>query len=349
MAVAHRRHRSRWRWPRCPPSPSPGATPGWCSSTAPGWCSARCARGTGPAVRGRPAPPGPRAERWARRAGTVPDATTAITRLAWLRRTDPDTFRRIGTVLLPHEWLTFWLTGRAVTDRGSASCTWIWSPTAEGPGRRGPRAAGRPGPRGLGLHLPEVLGAGRSRPTGSTPRCSMARGAPGAAAGRGPGTAGTDGCRPGPGATCGRWRWPWPSDHPHGPARTSPSWTPSGAVHSRADATGRHLAGRARGRGRGWSTAMAELLDLHVAESLGQWRRLADPPMHDVVVVPGVRAARRRHRDRPRRPGTGRDEVARATFEGVAGAARFSASTPCSRPGCRWARRRGAAPPHRAE
>ena len=34
---------------------------------------------------------------------------------------EPDTFARIGHLLLPHDWLTYRLTGRFVTDRGDAS------------------------------------------------------------------------------------------------------------------------------------------------------------------------------------------------------------------------------------
>ena len=48
----------------------------------------------------------------------------------WLRRCEPDTFARIGHVLLPHDWLTYRLTGRFVTDRGDASGTGYWSPRA---------------------------------------------------------------------------------------------------------------------------------------------------------------------------------------------------------------------------
>src|SRR5688572_27884061 len=71
-------------------------------------------------------------ERWAREAGMLPTARSAVARLAWLRRTDPETFARIGAALLPHDWLTYRLAGRAVTDRGSASLTGAWSPSTEG-------------------------------------------------------------------------------------------------------------------------------------------------------------------------------------------------------------------------
>jgi xylulokinase len=67
------------------------------------------------------------AGRWARLCGILPTPSTAITRLLWLRRTDPAAFDRIGAVLLPHDWLTYRLAGRPVTDRSSASTTACWS------------------------------------------------------------------------------------------------------------------------------------------------------------------------------------------------------------------------------
>ena len=41
------------------------------------------------------------AARWAREAGMLPIPRTAVARLAWLRRTDPGSFGRIGAALLP--------------------------------------------------------------------------------------------------------------------------------------------------------------------------------------------------------------------------------------------------------
>jgi xylulokinase len=71
--------------------------------------------------------PGGRAA-WAVACGSVPVPAFTITKLHWLRRCEPDTFRRIAAVLLPHDWLTFRLTGRCTTDRGDASGTGYWSP-----------------------------------------------------------------------------------------------------------------------------------------------------------------------------------------------------------------------------
>jgi xylulokinase len=68
---------------------------------------------------------------WAEACGSVPLASFTITKLRWLKRCEPDSFQRMGSVLLPHDWLTFRLTGHRTTDRGDASGTGYWSP-AEG-------------------------------------------------------------------------------------------------------------------------------------------------------------------------------------------------------------------------
>ena len=68
---------------------------------------------------------------WAEACGSVPVASFTITKLAWLRRCEPETFDRVARVLLPHDWLTHRLTGGFTTDRGDASGTGWWSP-AEG-------------------------------------------------------------------------------------------------------------------------------------------------------------------------------------------------------------------------
>ena len=71
------------------------------------------------------------APEWAHAVGSVPDAAFAVSKLAWLRRREPDAFDRIAKVLLPHDWLTFRLSRKIVTDRGDASATGYWSPREE--------------------------------------------------------------------------------------------------------------------------------------------------------------------------------------------------------------------------
>lgn len=60
---------------------------------------------------------------WARRTGSVPTAAFTVSKLLWLRRHEPRHFAALSTVLLPHDWLTWRLTGQTVTDRSEASGT----------------------------------------------------------------------------------------------------------------------------------------------------------------------------------------------------------------------------------
>ena len=66
---------------------------------------------------------------FAQACGSVPVAAFTITKLSWLHRNEPDSWQRLSTVLLPHDWMTFCLTGNKVTDRGDASGTGYWSPS----------------------------------------------------------------------------------------------------------------------------------------------------------------------------------------------------------------------------
>jgi xylulokinase len=68
------------------------------------------------------------AEFWSRAVGLVPVASYTVTKLAWLRRCEPEAWARLARVLLPHDWLNLTCTGVAATDRGDASGTGYWSP-----------------------------------------------------------------------------------------------------------------------------------------------------------------------------------------------------------------------------
>lgn len=68
------------------------------------------------------------AQWWAETVGTVPVASVTVTSWAWLRRVAPDDIDRTRAVCLPHDQVTFGLTGEHVTDRGDASGTGWWSP-----------------------------------------------------------------------------------------------------------------------------------------------------------------------------------------------------------------------------
>lgn len=65
---------------------------------------------------------------WAEQIGIVPSAALTISKLAWLRDEEPEAFERVRRLAVPHDWLTFRLTGRHVTDRSDASGTGYFSP-----------------------------------------------------------------------------------------------------------------------------------------------------------------------------------------------------------------------------
>jgi xylulokinase len=69
-------------------------------------------------------------EAWAGAVGSVPVASFTVTKLRWLAEHEPERAGRVVAVLLPHDWVTWRLTGEGepVTDRGDASGTGYWSP-----------------------------------------------------------------------------------------------------------------------------------------------------------------------------------------------------------------------------
>jgi xylulokinase len=258
------------------------------------------------------------APRWAARAGALPTPATAVSRLAWLRRADPGTFERIGAALLPHDWLTYRLAGRAVTDRGSASLTGAWSPAGEGwlgevldllaPGQpaaaweeRLPRVLA-PAERADWLDAPvyELLGL-RGRPlvgpgTGEPMAVALALDLrPGrVAVSLGASTSALAGLG-------------------------APVVDPSGAVRSRADATGRHLAITTAPGGATLIQVVQDLLGLDTGE-LGTIARSIGAAADGLVLVPGVEG-----RDGAvltgLSAGVQRADIARAAFDGVTCAA----------------------------
>ncbi|MTD56265.1 xylulokinase [Amycolatopsis pithecellobii] len=65
---------------------------------------------------------------WAEAVGSVPVPSFTVTKLRWMAEHEPELADRVAHVLLPHDWLTWKLTGEAVTDRGDASGTGYFSP-----------------------------------------------------------------------------------------------------------------------------------------------------------------------------------------------------------------------------
>lgn len=73
-------------------------------------------------------------ERWAQAVGSVPGASFTVSKLRWLAENEPANAARVRDVLLPHDWLTWRLSGldEPVTDRGDASGTGYYSPSGGG-------------------------------------------------------------------------------------------------------------------------------------------------------------------------------------------------------------------------
>jgi xylulokinase len=253
------------------------------------------------------------AERWAREAGMLPTTRTAVTRLAGLRRAEPELIDRIGAALLPHDWLTYRLAGRTVTDRGSASLTGVWSPTtdawigavlAELGGRRSewearlPQVLG-PSDRADWLAAPvyELLGL-RGRPlvapgTGEPMAVALAMGLAPGGAGLVLGASTT--------VLVGLRR---------------PIADPTGAIRSRADATGRHLAVATASGGASTIGAVSDLVG-RSPEELGRLAATESQHPPGLVLVPGV-PGRSGAIVAGLRAGVSVGALARAAFEGVA-------------------------------
>ena len=74
---------------------------------------------------------GPQA--WADAVGSVPLAAFTVAKARWVARNEPDAVARTARIMLPHDYLTWRLAGQpdeATTDRGDASGTGYWSPSA---------------------------------------------------------------------------------------------------------------------------------------------------------------------------------------------------------------------------
>jgi xylulokinase len=67
------------------------------------------------------------AQRWIRAVGSLPTAAFTASKIIWLRENEPENYRRMVRLCLPHDWLTLKLTGALVTDRSEASGTGYFS------------------------------------------------------------------------------------------------------------------------------------------------------------------------------------------------------------------------------
>ncbi|MER7081102.1 FGGY-family carbohydrate kinase, partial [Saccharopolyspora kobensis] len=201
--------------------------------------------------------------------GSVPVASFTVSKLRWMAEHEPELADRVTDVLLPHDWLTWRLTGEVVTDRGDASGTGYWSP-GEGRYREDVLATAFGGrtPR-----TPRVLGP--AEPAGRTPDGKLV------SAGTGDNMGAALGLAIGPGdvvVSLGTSGTVFASaEHP--------SADPTGTIAGFADATGRFLPLVCTLNAARVLTSTAALLGVEMAE----FDRLAceaAPGADDLVLLP---------------------------------------------------------------
>lgn len=256
-------------------------------------------------------------EGWAAACGSVPTASFTITKLAWVAAHEPEILARAARVMLPHDYLTWRLTGRHVTDRGDASGTGWWSPG----GRYEPDLLALVGdPADLAGRLPEVLDPTEAA-GGVTADEALTRGlGPGVVVGPGTGDnmAGALGLGLGPGdvavsiGTSGTVY----------AVSATPTHDETGAVAGFADASGHFLPLVCTLNATKVTDAVARLLGLdHEQTSL--LALSAEPGAGGVVLVPYFDGERTPNRPDATgavlglRSDLGRPQLARAAYEGV--------------------------------
>jgi xylulokinase len=234
---------------------------------------------------------------WAQACGSVPVAAFTIAKLSWLHRRDPDVFDRFERVMLPHDWLAWRLTGEYGTDRGDASGTGYWSP-AMGEYRLDLLAI-VDRDRDWAAALPPVLGPEAATGTGDNMAAALGLGLRTDDVVISLGTSGTVFA-----------------------VSDTPTADPSGAVAGFADATGRFLPLVCTLNATKVTDTVAEWLGADQA-TLDALAQAAPVGANGVVLLPYFDGERTPDRPdaagelRGLRASSGREDVARAAFEGV--------------------------------
>lgn len=65
---------------------------------------------------------------WIKKVNSVIGPSFTISKIAWLKENEPENYERTKQFLLPHDYLTFKLSGKFATDRAGGSCTGYFSP-----------------------------------------------------------------------------------------------------------------------------------------------------------------------------------------------------------------------------
>ena len=175
---------------------------------------------------------------FAAETGTRLVASVTIAKLAHLARTQPEQLPAIDAICLPHDWLTWKLTGNLVSDRGEASGSGWWSSISESPKRHllelaaGAAFASR-------VRIPDVLEP-HAKAGELTPEAAAFLGlTPGIPVG--PGTGDNMGAALGIGAAPGHFVVSLGTSGTVYAVSDEPTADPTGEVCGFADATGRYL------------------------------------------------------------------------------------------------------------
>ncbi len=248
---------------------------------------------------------------WAAAVGSVPVAAFTVTKLAWLKANEPASFARVARVGLPHDYLTWRLCGRWVTDRGDASGSG-WYSAAQGAYRHDVLAL----VEAEAAWLPEVLG-----PLERAGETAAVFGLPAGAA-VGPGTGDNMGAALGLGLRPGDVVVSIGTSGTAYAVSSVATADPSGAVAGFADATGRFLPLVCTLNATKVTDAVARLLGVDHAE----FDRLAldcAAGAGGVVLVPYLDGERTPNRPAATgllaglRSDVSRSQLARAAVEGV--------------------------------
>lgn len=225
------------------------------------------------------------AQAWAEAVGLVPVASFTVAKLRWLAEHEPGHAARTAAVCLPHDWLTWRLTGVSnvdgsagldalTTDRGDASGTGYWS-ARTGAYRRDllKLAFGRD------TLLPRVLGP--AEPAGQTPAGALL----------GPGTGDNAAAALGLGAGPGDVVVSIGTSGVVTAVATVPATDATGIVAGFADATGRYLPLVCTLNAARVLDATAAMLGVDHAE-LSRLALAAEPGAGGLVLVPYLEGER---------------------------------------------------------
>jgi xylulokinase len=254
---------------------------------------------------------------WARAVGSVPVASFTVTKLRWLADHEPENAARIAAICLPHDWLTWRLSGAAtldalVTDRSDASGTGYFDSVSNAYRRDLLSLALRRD--ATAIVLPGVLG-----PADPGPRATEL----GAQAILGPGCGDNAGAALGLGLSAGSTSLSLGTSGVVASVSDTPTADPSGLVTGFADASGGFLPLACTLNGSRVLDAAARLLGVDYAE-LDDLALSSDPGAGGLVQVPYLEGERTPNLPRATGLMTGltltsmtRGNLARAAMEGL--------------------------------